>query len=180
LTPYDEIADGLVDSQIESIRREDDTLTFRVRPPEVRGRWQAMVVAAVAADEDDSIAYCANEMLTDEGMHPSKALLTMHTRGAFETADESDLPALLGGPVVVHRPGGRLAVELHRVVAHEPTTADLATTWEPQLIGEGRYVAWRDADGRLIHAAGYCTRCAWSIAVYGADYAHLQPRRTIA
>lgn len=181
MTAYDEIANGLVDSQIESIRRNDDVLEFVVRAPMARGAWQAMIVAAIAADTDDSIAYC--EVASLSGAEPkfhSKALITLHARGAYETAPESELPTLLGGPVVIHRPGGRLAVELHRIVEHDPTPGDLETEWDPRLIGEGRYADWRDGAGRLIRASGYCSRCAWGIGMYGADYAHLAPRRTVA
>jgi hypothetical protein len=181
MTLYDEIAAGLVDSQLESIERTDDSIEFLVRPPTVRGYWQAMLVAGIAADVDPDgpELYGVTLVLPDgSAQWDSRARIHLHIRGAIETADEDEIAAALVGELTFHRPHGRLAVE-RGVTLDDPAEARRGAPPEARLQGEGSYTEWSDRHGRLIRQSGYSARMMAGAGTWGMDYAHLAPQRGI-
>jgi hypothetical protein len=181
MTLYDEIAAGLVDSQLESIERAADSIEFLVRPPTVRGYWHAMLVAGIAADVDPDgpDIYGVTLVLADGSTQwDSRARIQLHVRGAIDTAPEAEIASTLVGELTFHRPYGRLAIERH-VRLDDPTEATRGAPLEPRLQGEGSYTEWRDREGRLIRESGYSARMMGGTGTWGKDYAHLAPRRSI-
>jgi hypothetical protein len=181
MTLYDEIAAGLVDSQLESIERAGESIEFLIRPPFVRGYWQAMLVAGIAADVDPDAPtfYGVTVVLPDGSTHwDSRTRAHLHARGAIDTATEDEIAAKLTGELTFHRPHGHLAIERH-VTLDDPADATRQAPFDARLEGEGSYTEWVDLAGRLIRQLGRSRRMGGT-GMWGADYAHLAPRRTIA
>ena len=181
MTLHDEIAAGLVDSQLESIERTADSIEFLVRPPTVRGYWHAMLVAGIAADvEVDGPELYDVTLVLPDGTNQwfSRGRIHLHIRGVIETATEDEIASTLIGALTFHRPYGRLAIERH-VTLDDPTEATKGAPYEPRLQGEGSFTDWRDHEGRMIRQSGYSARMMAGTGTWGADYAHLAPQRSL-
>jgi hypothetical protein len=177
VSAYDEIAAGLVDSQIESIELDDGCLWFRLpeEPRHVRGVWQARVVTGVAADQEpDAFSYWGVRVILADGSErvQSRSIVTLHDRGPLPV-DEALLEHELSRHaqienLVFHRPSGRVAVEAYLRVD------DPGWRWLPEEhVGEGAYLELRDRDGRLVREWGYSRRCRGGVGRWGPEYAHL-------
>ncbi|NUR78168.1 MAG: hypothetical protein HOQ28_18010 [Thermoleophilia bacterium] len=167
MTVYDEIAGGLVDSQIESIELDGESLAFvaDVAAGSARAWWQCAIVAAIAADLDPQrVRYLRFSYVLPDGTTrwDGESAIYLHRRGPIDVLPDSEIRARLKEraeitKLVFHRPLGRVAVEFHAVVDERPPNG----AWEiirHGSFGEGHYYELVDRNGRKVSYGGHSTR----------------------